>query len=152
MCQYLQAWIHLLERAFNLLEKSINNATGKLAFLFVVVHFEDLFKRQWINTISTVRKRRWTVFGLKDQTNLSARFSYLDAFRMGFSRSEMFQAKLTSAGSGLWAWLAIFVWSIHLRRLVDTTWCVCAMVRRTDRRVIVVVLCGRQIGSGLEIY
>lgn len=61
---YLQSFVHLPERLFSLIEKSKDNAFRKLAFVFVVIHLEDLLECGHIDAVAEVRKTDGACFGL----------------------------------------------------------------------------------------
>jgi len=50
----LQAGLHLLESSFSLVEEAVDDAAGKFALVFVVVHLEDLLERLSVDAVSAV--------------------------------------------------------------------------------------------------
>lgn len=50
----IQAVINILESSFSLVEKPVDNALAEFSLVFVVVHFEDLFKGLGVDAVAEV--------------------------------------------------------------------------------------------------
>jgi hypothetical protein len=72
----LQTHFHLFKGGLGLLKKPVNDTFRELAFFFIIIHLQDLFKRYLVDEVCEIRVSDRAIFRLKLSMRLAAAATY----------------------------------------------------------------------------